>query len=105
MSKKIFYTKLAPKTAPFFQGGSSFILALLVGITFGFSFGCLMMNIYNWEQPRRPQPLPSQSEYSKVQSDLKHYLENNVEDNHFPNSRILRRPLNPINLHHHHSSK
>lgn len=107
MSKKIFYTKLTPKPPHASQGGN-FILALLVGITFGFSFGCLMMNVYNWEHSKeayKPQPLPSQIEYSQVQKDLKHYLERKVKDDHhlFPDARLVKRPLNPIDIHEHSS--
>lgn len=107
MSKKIFYTRLTPKPPHVSQGGN-FILALLVGITFGFSFGCLVMNVYNWEHSKemyKPPPLPSQIEYSRVQKDLKHYLERKVKDDHhlFPDARLVKRPLNPIDIHEHSS--
>jgi len=109
MSKKIFYTKLTPKQAPSPWSGSSFILIFLIGVMFGFSIACLMMNVWNWEQPRsyRPSPIPSQVEYSKVQKDLKHYLDSKVKDphHHFLDSRMLKRPLDPIVVHHHHQSK
>lgn len=117
MSKKIFFTKLTPKT-PSSSNGSSFILAILVGITFGFSFACLFMNFLNYEPSNNhyrlppspkplPQSLPSQIEYSKIQQNLKNNLYQNFknQNNLFDNSRILQRPLNPINIHQHSKSK
>lgn len=101
----------------------NFILTLAMGITFGFSFACLLLNVISWEAPSRP-PAPTPIRLVKISRSISEFeepitLKNivrspstnqfEIEDphqghNHLPFS-IIKHPIHEVEMHSHEGKK
>ena len=97
----------------------NFILTLAMGITFGFSFACLLLNVISWEAPSRP-PAPTPVHLIKISRSISKFDEAitsesidpqsstnqfEIKDPHqghnHPPLRIIKHPVHEVEMHSH----